>query len=77
MSYKVISNSRAILGEGISIRPDKSVISWVDITSNKVHWKNLKTEKEGSLLQVLFFQVAHSVIKILEFTSLTQVGLTG
>ena len=54
MTYKVISNSRAILGEGISIRPDKSVISWVDITSNKVHWKNLKTEKEGSLASFIF-----------------------
>ena len=54
MHYEVVSRSRAILGEGISIRPDKSVISWVDITDNKVHWKSLKTENEGFLTGFVF-----------------------
>jgi len=49
MDYKVISSSQATLGEGISKKSSKSEIAWVDITGNKVHWKNLITGKEGTL----------------------------
>ena len=49
MHYRVISKSQSMLGEGISIKPNKSVISWVDIEGNKVHWKSLETEDEGCL----------------------------
>lgn len=49
MNYDVISSSPATLGEGISIRPNKSEISWVDILGNKVFWKNLDTNEEGVL----------------------------
>jgi len=54
MRYQIISKSQAILGEGISIKPDKSLISWVDITGNKVHWKSLETETEGCITDLEF-----------------------
>jgi sugar lactone lactonase YvrE len=54
MRYQIISKSQAVLGEGISIKPDKSLISWVDITGNKVHWKSLKTESEGCITDLEF-----------------------
>jgi sugar lactone lactonase YvrE len=49
MNYEVISSSRATLGEGISIRPNRSEVSWVDIEGNKVFWKNLESNDEGML----------------------------
>lgn len=54
MHYSVISKSQSILGEGISIKPNKSVISWVDIEGNKVHWKNLESDAEGCLTEFKF-----------------------
>jgi sugar lactone lactonase YvrE len=54
MRYQIVSNSQSVLGEGISIRPDKSLISWVDISGNKVHWKCLETETEGYLKDLEF-----------------------
>lgn len=50
MQYKIISDSSSVLGEGISLRPSKDEVSWVDITGNKVFWKNLETGEGGSLL---------------------------
>jgi len=54
MQYEVISNSRATLGEGISIRPNKAEVSWVDIEDNKVFWKNLDSGESGVLLDFEF-----------------------
>jgi sugar lactone lactonase YvrE len=50
MQYEIISNTRSTLGEGISIRPNKPEVSWVDIEGNKVFWKNLDSGKSGVLL---------------------------
>lgn len=49
MNYEVISSSRATLGEGISIKPNKREVTWVDIDGNKVFWKNLDSNEEGVL----------------------------
>ncbi len=49
MQYTIISNTQAVLGEGVSLRPNTSEISWVDITENQVHWKNLESGEMGSL----------------------------
>ena len=49
MQYTIISNTQSVLGEGISLRPNTSEISWVDITENQVHWKNWESGEMGSL----------------------------
>jgi sugar lactone lactonase YvrE len=46
INFELLSNSRAELGEGISITQSKNQIMWVDILGNRVFTKNLGTEKE-------------------------------